>query len=160
MESKKKKRLILSIILIVVLIIILLFSLKSRQNNAPPDKEIIEESEEPKSLDFEAANEQEKITIPAVTGLNMVSGQLNQNVDFYNPNTNCVFQLSLYLSDDTLLYQSDFLNPSECISEIELSQELKRGTYKNCRLVFDCFTLTETKEPLNSGTVIMEITAR
>lgn len=163
MDSKKKKRCIIGIILFVILVIVILLCLRSCHNESPPpdDTNTTEESELPKSLDFEALEDQEKITIPAVTGLNMTAGQLNQEVNFYNPDTNnCYFQLSLYLSDDTLLYQSDLLQPAESINEIKLSQELKRGIYSNCRLVFDCFTLDEAKEKLNSGTVIMEITAR
>lgn len=162
MDSRKKKRCIIGIILLVILIIVVILCLRSCHNQSPPnDTNTTEESELPKSLDFEALEEQEKITIPAVTGLNMTAGQLNQEVNFYNPETNsCYFQLSLYLSDDTLLYQSDLLKPAESINEIKLSQELKRGIYSNCRLVFDCFTMDEEKEKLNSGTVIMEITAR
>lgn len=161
MKKRRRKRWILCLLLVLLLFLILLLSLKSCQKNAPPEPQPIEESEEPKTLDFEAANEQEKITIPAVTGLNMVAGQTHQPVDFYNPDTNnCYFRLSLYLSDDTLLYQSDYLKPSEHIVEITITRNLKIGTYKNCRLVFDCYTLDEAKEPLNSGTVILQITAR
>lgn len=161
MEKRRRKRLILCLLLVLLLLLILLLSLKSCHKSTPPEPQPIEESEEPKTLDFEAASEQEKITIPAVTGLNMAAGQTHQAVDFYNPETNnCYFRLSLYLSDDTLLFQSDYLKPSEHITEIDISQTLKMGTYKNCRLVFDCYTLDEEKEPLNSGTVILQITAR
>lgn len=160
-KKNKEKKLILSIFLVAVLILILMFSYNFYQNNIQTEQKFTEESEEQKNLDFEAAKEQEKITIPAVTGLIMAAGQTHQIVDFYNPDTNnCYFCLSLYLSDDTLLYQSDYLRPSEQIKEIEILQILQQGTYKNCRLSFDCFTLDETKKPLNSGTVTLEITAR
>ena len=87
----------------------------------------------------------------------MKSGQLQQSVDFYNPEQNaCYFVLSLYLSDDTLIFQSDFLAPGEHISEIMLNQALQRGVYGKCRLVYECFTL-DNKCALNTGEVILEI---
>lgn len=158
----KKNRCIFGIIFIVALVIMLLFCLRSCHNQPPPDDTVSTESPEPpKSLDFEALAEQDKITIPAVTGLYMAAGKLNQEVNFYNPEkNNCYFQLSLYLSDDTLLYQSELIKPAETISEITLSQKLNKGIYRNCQLVFDCFTMDDAHDKLNSGSVILEITAR
>lgn len=87
----------------------------------------------------------------------MKSGQIQQTVDFYNPEQNaCSFVLSLYLSDDTLIYQSDFLAPGEHIVEITLNQALQQGVYGKCRLVYECFTL-DNKCPLNTGEVVLEI---
>ena len=42
------------------------------------------------------------------------------------------------------------------ISEITLYKELQRGLYKNCRLVYDCYSLND-KSQLNSGEVKLEI---
>lgn len=87
----------------------------------------------------------------------MKSGQLEQKVDFYNPDeNNCLFLISLYLSDDTLIWQSDLIRPSEHITQITLKQKLQRGLYRNCRLVYDCYTLDE-KNILNGGQVKIEI---
>ncbi len=55
-----------------------------------------------------------------------------------------------------MLWQSGYIAPSEHISEISLNKKLHRGLYKNCRLVYDCFSLTD-KSPLNSGSVKLEI---
>lgn len=158
MERKKQKRLAI-IFLIVIAIIIFILCLRGCQPKSNSESTIPEES---KSLDFIPATKNENtITIPAITGLNMVAGQLQQTVDFRNPDTNsCFFRISLYLSDDTLIYQSGYLAPSERIHEITMNQTLEKGLYLNCRMVFDCFTLDEEKSPLNSGEIIIEINSR
>ena len=154
-EYKLDKRIAGVVLLSVIVVIILL--LRSCGTGAgtvstdttPPEN----------TLDFTPAGERQDntITIPGMTGITMKSGQLLQAVDFYNPEQNaCYFVLSLYLSDDTLIYQSGFLAPGEHISEIMLNQALQRGVYGKCRLVYECFTL-DNKCALNTGEVILEI---
>jgi len=113
------------------------------------------------TLDFTPAGNQAEnsIVIPGMTGINMVAGQLQQSVDFYNPESNkCYFVLSLYLSNNTRIYQSHYLAPGERITDITLTQILQRGVYGKCRLVYECYTLTD-KRPLNGGQVQLEINA-
>lgn len=142
------------LIVVIVAIIMLLRSCGAGMETIPTD------TTPPKNtLDFTPAGERQDntITIPGMTGITMKSGQLQQTVDFYNPERNaCYFVLSLYLSDDTLIFQSDFLAPGEHISEIVLNQALQRGVYGKCRLVYECFTLDD-KCALNTGEVILEI---
>lgn len=117
---------------------------------------------ESKTLDFVPASEQEngKITIPGVTGLYLQHGQLNQTVDFYNPEKNkCYFVISLYLSDDTLIYRSDYIAPGKKVTDIKLLHELKRGIYKNCIMSYECYTL-DGKSQLNGTNNRIEINAQ
>ena len=152
-EYKLDKRIAGVMQLAAVVVIILL--LRSCGTGAVPT-----DTTPPKNtLNFTPAGERRDntITIPGMTGITMKSGQLQQTVDFYNPEQNaCYFVLSLYLSDDTLIYQSGFLAPGEHISEIMLNQALQRGVYGKCRLVYECFTLGN-KCALNTGEVILEI---
>ena len=155
-EHKLGKRTIsIGILLIVAVVIIIL--LRSCGGGTAL---LIPETELPQNtLDFTPAGERQEnnIIIPGMTGIVMKSGQLEQTVDFYNPTQNaCYFVLSLYLSDDTLIYQSDFLAPGEHITEIMLNQPLQWGVYGKCRLVYECFTL-DNKCALNTGEVILEI---
>lgn len=155
MEHKLGKRIAGIVLLMAVMgIVLLLRSCRAGVGTVPTD------TTPPKNtLDFTPAGEQQDntITIPGMTGIAMKSGQLQQTVDFHNPEQNaCYFVLSLYLSDDTLIYQSDFLAPGEYISEIVLNQALQRGVYGKCRLVYECFTL-DNKCALNTGEVILEI---
>lgn len=156
--DKQKRRRVFSIIIAIVIIIVLILSLRCCQSGTPDNNGSGSETTETekKTLDFTPAEER-RIKIPAVTGINLKAGQLRQTVDFHNPKENdCYFVLSLYLSDDTLIYQSDMLAPSEQISEIELLQELQRGIYRNCRLVYSCFAL-DGKTKLNGSNVVLEI---
>lgn len=139
---------------IITVIIVLLLRSCHYNNSLQTD---VTSTTESKELDFIPYGNNETITIPGIDGLSLKAGQLQQQVDFYNPSRNkCYFKMSLYLSDDTKVWQSDYLAPSESISEIMLNQRLERGLYKNCRLVYECFSLTD-KSPLNSGTVKLEI---
>jgi len=150
---------ILLLLIIVIILILLLFKCCSSNRGTEPPPSDTTSTTENKTLDFIPVVDapSDSITIPGVTGLNLKSGQLRQTVDFYNPKDNqCYFIISIYLSDDTLIYKSDYLAPAETITEINLLQTLQKGTYKNCRIVYNCYTL-DNKAPLNSGNVKIEI---
>ncbi len=149
---------VLSVLLIIAIIII--FLLRSCNSSIPPNNE--QSTTTSSTLDFKpyAEYRDKSISIPGMTGLDFKAGQLKQVVDFYNPENNpCYFVISLYLSDCTLIYQSDYLAPSEHINEINLKQTLQRGLYGNCRLLYNCYSL-DTKAKLNSGEVKLEINSQ
>lgn len=153
-----KYKKIIAIIAVAVVVIIALFLVLRACNYNPGYNEPTDESTS-KPLDFTPIGESNRITIPAVTGLALNAGSIHQMVNLHNPSENtCFFIISVYLSDDTLIYQSDYLAPSERLTEIELKQELMRGIYRNCRMVYSCYSLDD-KSPLNSGETIIEITA-
>ena len=155
MEHKQIKRIVLVVLLAVVVVVILLL----RSCGDSPVIPSTDTDPTKGTLNFTPAGEQQNntIKIPGMTGIVMQSGQLEQTVDFHNPKENaCFFVLSLYLSDDTLIYQSDYLAPGERITEIVLNQTLQRGVYGKCRLVYQCFTL-DNKYALNTGEVVLEI---
>lgn len=155
-QNAKIKQIIFITVTALIIILILILFLRSCQCGKPPPN--INEPTESKTLDFTSNNESNtSIIIPGVNGINIKSGQLEQKVDFYNPDeNNCLFLISLYLSDDTLIWQSDLIRPSEHITQITLKQKLQRGLYRNCRLVYDCYTFDE-KNILNGGQVKIEI---
>jgi len=155
-QNARIKQIIFIAVTALIIILILMLFLRSCQCGKPPPN--INETTESKTLDFTSNNESNtSIIIPGVNGINMKSGQLEQKVDFYNPDeNNCLFLITLYLSDDTLIWQSDLIRPSEHITQITLKQKLQRGLYRNCRLVYDCYTLDE-KNILNGGQVKIEI---
>lgn len=156
-DLEKKKKYIIALILLFVVVIMLVWLFYSCQSHKT-NPTAATTTTESKSLDFTPYNNTaDTITIPGIDGLNLKAGQLNQQVDFCNPSQNkCYFQISLFLSDGTLMWKSDYIAPSEEISEITLFKELQRGLYKNCRLVYDCYSLND-KSQLNSGEVKLEI---
>lgn len=156
-DLEKKKKYIIALILLFVVVIMLVWLFYSCQSHKT-NPTAATTTTESKSLDFTPYNNTaDTITIPGIDGLNLKAGQLNQQVDFCNPSQNkCYFQISLFLSDGTLMWKSDYIAPSEEIPEITLYKELQRGLYKNCRLVYDCYSLND-KSQLNSGEVKLEI---
>lgn len=155
-NATKMKRNIIFIIISVVIIISIILLLKSCNDTNHTINSTV--PTETNSLDFLSfGNNTNKISIPGMDGINLKSGQLNQIVDFYNPdNNNCLFKIQLYLSDNSLIWESNYIEPAEHITNITLKKALKKGTYKNCKLLYKCFTI-DSKSPLNNGEVLLEI---
>jgi len=151
-----KRRIIISIAIIAVSLILLLLLFISG-GNAPLSEDNPQPTQEQKTLDFVPATEKGKINIPGFTGIYLTPGQLNQKVNFYNPDgNNCYFVLSLYLSDDTMIWESDYIAPGETITDITLLEPLQKGLYQNCVLRYQCFSLSDKTE-LNGTTQRIEI---
>lgn len=156
-SENRKRRIIIVMAVIVVLLIMLLLLFKSCGNTPPLSNDDTETKQEEKTLDFIPASEKGKINIPGYEGIYLMPGQLNQKVSFYNPDTNnCYFVISLYLSDDTLIYESDYIAPGEKITDITLLKSLQQGLYNNCHLRYRCFTLTDKTE-INGSTQTIKI---
>lgn len=134
----KKKRII--IVVCIILVFALLLCLRHCENDMPA---LPIETEPNKTLDFTPVEGKDNsITIPGTNGIFLKPNQLNQQVNFYNPEkNNALFVISLYLSDDTLIYQSDYIRPGDQLTEITLLIELQKGIYHNCRLVYECFSM-------------------
>lgn len=117
-------------------------------------------SEEGKELNFQPFEDEQLIKIPARESLTFAANTLSQSVSFGNPAENsCFLQVSLFLSDGTMIYQSDLLKPSEMVSNIILTQKLERGIYKDCLIRYDGFSLDD-KSGLNSGEVLITLYSR
>lgn len=163
MMKNKRLQSFLYITAAVVILVILIISLRCCNSSTPPPSgtDSTTESTTDNELDFVPAGDNNgRIQIPAVTGLNMRAGQLEQTVDFYNPQENtCYFVITLCLSDDTEIYKSDMLAPGEHITAITLSQELQRGLYRNCRMIYNCYAL-DGKTKLNGSNVVLEINSQ
>ena len=137
----KKKR-TFYIILVIVIIALLLCFRSCRNPDTLPD--VPEETEPKKTLDFTPVdgNTDDTITIPGVTGICMEPNQTEQTVHFYNPEkNNCLFVISLFLSDGTLIFQSEHIHPGEQLTDIALLTQLEQGIYKNCCLLYESYSL-------------------
>lgn len=137
---KMKKRWVVLTVSI-ILILALLLCLRQCKNDMPASPR---ETEPSKTLDFTPVEgkTEDSISIPGTNGIYLKPNQLQQTVNFYNPEkNNCLFVISLYLSDDTLIFQSEYIRPGDQLKEITLRTELQQGIYKNCRLVYECFSM-------------------
>jgi len=159
-ERKRKTVIyILLLIIIVIILLLLLFKCSSNRGTEPPPSDSTSTTEN-KTLDFIPAGEEGRITILGYAGIYFKAGTTQQTVDFNNPATNdCYFKISLYLSNDYLLYQSDLIKPGEHLTDIKINQELQKGLYKNCLLVYQCYSL-DSKMQLNGSTQNIEINSR
>lgn len=140
-----------------MLLLLLFHSCNSRINSV----DSVVTTEDDSTLDFTpAADNENYISIPGMDGLNFKSNTLNQTVDFYNPESNkCYFIIELYLSDGVLIWRSSPLKPSEHIRDIQLLKSLNKGIYRHCKLLYNCYSLSDNK-PLNNGEVILEINVK
>lgn len=151
---------ILLLLIIVIILMLLLFKCCSSNRGTEPPPSDTTSTTENKTLDFIPAGEEGRITIPGYAGIYFKAGTNQQTVDFHNPETNdCYFKISLYLSNDFLLYESDLIKPGERLTDITINQELQKGIYKNCLLVYQCYSLDSQKQ-LNGSTQNIEINSR
>ena len=106
-------------------------------------------------VDSNAANVEklpDQIRIPGYTSLTFREKQEVQVTAFKNPAENaCYFRLTLSLEDGTQLWQSDLLEPGTTVTAIKLEKILYAGTYENCVLKYDCYTLDDSHTPLNGA---------
>lgn len=92
------------------------------------------------------------IAIPGYEILELKADSKNQSLCLPNPPQNCCyFQISLYLADGTLLWQSELIEPGEASKPIALSKALEKGKYPNAILRYSCYRMEESLSPLNGA---------
>lgn len=94
----------------------------------------------------------DSIAIPGYEMLELKANSREQTVCLPNPPQNdCYFQISLYLENGTLLWQSELVKPGETSKPMVLSEVLEKGTYSNAVLRYSCYRMDETLSPLNGA---------
>lgn len=98
------------------------------------------------------AKNQDSIAIPGYEMLELKANSKAQSLCLLNPEQNmCYFQISLYLEDGTLLWQSRLIEPGKISKPMVLSKVLSEGTYPNAVLRYACYRLDEYLTPLNGA---------
>lgn len=148
------------IVLLIVILVILLLLFHSCSNGDKPKGQITVpdafhgsiESIQENGNEVTAINSYGTIAIPGYEVLTLKSNQKKQNISFNNPEQNkCYFVISLYLSDGTLLWKSDYVKPGTVSKAVVLSQILSKGSYKDCVLRYECFAYDNSKKQLNGA---------
>ena len=94
----------------------------------------------------------DSIAIPGYEMLELKAGSKAQSLCMPNPPQNCCyFQISLYLEDGTLLWQSELIEPGATSRPIVLSKALNKGMYPNAILRYSCYRMDENLSPLNGA---------
>lgn len=92
------------------------------------------------------------IAIPGYEALTLKANSKKQEICFPNPSQNtCYFQISLFLEDGTLLWESGLIKPGEKSKPIVLENKLEQGTYSNAILRYSCYRMDEARTPLNGA---------
>lgn len=103
------------------------------------------------------ASASNSISIPGYEKLVIKAGQVDQVVDFYNPEENeCYFRISFTLADGMELFSSGMIKPGQRIEKIEINHSLKAGKYEDAILRYDCYAL-ETLQPLNGSETLLNL---
>jgi len=94
----------------------------------------------------------DSIAIPGYEGISLKADTKQQTVGLPNPPQNtCYFKITLLLEDGTVLWQSELVEPGAVSEPIKLKQPLKKGTYSNSLLKYECFTMDGNMKALNSA---------
>ena len=94
----------------------------------------------------------DSIAIPGYEVLELKANSTLQTVCLPNPPQNmCFFQISLFLDDGTLLWESDLIEPGDTSAPILLKQPLEKGTYTNAILKYSCYKMDASLSPLNGA---------
>lgn len=94
----------------------------------------------------------DSIAIPGYETLELKADSKKQSLCLPNPVQNvCYFQISLYLEDGTLLWQSELIEPGKASKPIVLTESLSKGTYPKAVLRYSCYRMDEELTPLNGA---------
>lgn len=159
-SDKEKCPLIWAVLIIIVLIVLVLLLCHSCGNdntteNRPKDlPEVVVNGDD----DGYTEDNHNGIQIDTTTGLIMRADTKAQEFELGNPKNNeCAMIISIYLADGTKLYQSDYIYPGGCIGQVNINRVLRRGTYKNAILVFECYEISEPHDPITQSQFQIEI---
>lgn len=137
-------------VLVAVLLILVFLLLKGCDTVIPVRTETVEKAVE---------KNPNSIAIPGYEGLELIADKRKQTLCLPNPAQNaCYFQISLFLEDGTLLWESELIEPGELSKPIKLSMTLEKGSYPNSVLHYACFAMDGSMTPLNGAE--MKLTLR
>ncbi len=140
-KISRKNALIISCCLAVFLAIAVYLHLKGEQHSP--------------TFDVAAPNIEKKtdsIAIPGYEMLELTAGNKQQTLCLSNPKQNmCYFQISLYLKDGTLLWQSELIKPGTTSKPMVLVESIPKGTYPKAILRYACYRMDEDLTPLNGA---------
>lgn len=91
------------------------------------------------------------VQIPGYSTAEMNVGDTSLHISIGNPKSNtCGLYATLRLSDGTVLYKSDLLEPGSGLTDVPLSKSLEKGEYQ-AMVLYECVTLDDSHQKLNSA---------
>lgn len=154
-----KKSNLAYIALLTLLVFVLIFGLLFKMQSSGP---LLDPNAEDytSSLQRPADWDDSSILIPGYEQLKMQADTNVLSAVLYNPEENpCYFKYSIELKETSeILYQSELIAPGKAVKLMELSKNMKRGTYP-VTIKIDTFALDDYEQPLNGGAVEAMIVA-
>ena len=145
---KSRKKLIVGIISLILVFVAVLIAILYFSEG---DRKVDMETGEVKKgvIDYTGQDIQESpgIVAPGYLALSLMADKRMQNTYLRNPKENtCYFKLSLVLKDGTIIWKSDYLEPGLAFDRIKLKKTLKRGTYEDTTLQYDCYSIVDKRK--------------
>lgn len=99
----------------------------------------------------EPTTKQSGTRIPGYSSAEMNAGDDSLKISIGNPKENKVgLYATLKLSDGTVLYESELLEPGQGLEAVPLNQTLEKGTYE-ALVLYQCVMLDDEHTPLNAA---------
>lgn len=134
---------VLSCCLVALIAVVLLLHVNEKQNTFVPTINTTTPTVE---------KNPDSIAVPGYELLELRADSKQQSLCLPNPKQNmCYFQISLYLEDGTLLWQSDLIEPGKTSNPMTLTNALDKGTYSNAILRYSCYRMDDDLTPLNGA---------
>ena len=163
----KHKKLYLILILALVVIVLLgvivgFWILKSSPASDGSDVPgLFEDPNAEDITDFpnDAGDGPENISIPGFEKMTIRANETTVGGNIFNPAHNqCYFVAVIALEDGREIFRSGLIAPGKAIYKLSLSEPLSEGTY-NATLTYYCYSLDESRTPLNGATThfILEV---
>lgn len=102
--------------------------------------------------------EDDGVAINATNGIILKSGTKKQHISLDNPKQNdCEMTITIYLSDGTEVFKSDYLQPGESVGDADINVVLKSGKYRNAMILYRCFKADKNHTPITQTEIPVEI---
>lgn len=132
---KFNKKIIIVVVIVIVAAILALFFLFGRDDISKSNGVLWNGKQK-----IEKGYVESSISVPGFNQLSFQSDTTNQKVNIYNPETNsCSMNFSIILPDNTILWESEGIQPGYGLYDIEINKKLEKGTYKECAFTVRCF---------------------
>lgn len=153
MRNRKNHVILILSLIILVAVAVLLYALYLLFGNVNSSQLQNETITEPRATQQPVG----QIAIPGYESLTLLANEKKQNISLHNPAQNqCYFRISIVLEDNTVVWKSDLIEPGDS-SQIILSKKYEPNVYYNSALKYECFSLDESRTPLNGAETVLTL---
>lgn len=102
------------------------------------------------------SHERSYITLQGMSEVRFMAGEKTQEFKFLNVESNkCIMNVVFTMPNGEILFRADNIKPSFGLKQVVLNHTLEVGTYENCEIEIECFSVTN-KSRINGA--VMNVT--